>query len=114
MWKLKKIFLTCGFILGSNLIFSQAFDDGKNIISIGFGLPATSRITNTFDQYKSNTDYNFKNYGTVILKYEHGLQKYFGIGLNLEYSNGSISYKYDNSPTLRYEVNIKSSLIGGY
>jgi hypothetical protein len=114
MGKFRQIFLFCGLILGSNLIYSQAFNDGTNLIYLGFGLPATSRITNTFDQFKSNIDYNSKNYGTIVLKYEHGLQKYFGVGLNLEYSNGSGAYKYDNTNQLRYQVNITSSLIGAY
>jgi hypothetical protein len=113
MGKFNKIILFCSLILGSNLVYSQAFDDGKNLVSIGFGLPATSRIS-TFDQYKNYENYNFKNYGTVVLKYEHGLQKYFGMGLNLEYSNGSGAYKYDNTNQLRYQVNITSSLIGAY
>jgi len=114
MRRLKKIFLLFGFILGSNFLQAQAFDDGTNIVSIGFGLPATSRIQKSFDQYKNDIDYNYKNYGTVVLKYEHGLQKYFGMGINLEYSNGSVSYKYDDNNLLRYQVNVKSSLYGFY
>jgi hypothetical protein len=114
MRKFNKVILFCSLILGSNFTYAQAFGDGKNFISLGFGLPATSKIQNTFDQYKSYTDYNSKNYGTIVLKYEHGLQKYFGVGLNLEYSGGSGAYKYDNTNQLRYQVNMTSSLAGAY
>src|ERR1035437_7115289 len=114
MRNFNKVILFCSLILSSNLVYSQAFGDGINLVSVGFGLPGTSILQSTFNQYKSNTDYNSKNYGAVVLKYEHGLQKYFGVGLNLEYSGGSGAYKYDNTNLLRYQVNITSSLIGAY
>src|ERR1035437_3473177 len=114
MRNFNKVILFCSLILSSNLIYSQAFGDGKNLVSVGFGLPGTSILQSTFDQYKSNTDYNSKNYGAVVLKYEHGLQKYFGVGLNLEYSGGSILYKYSNNNQLLYSVNMTSSLVAGY
>jgi hypothetical protein len=101
-------------MLTTSLLRAQAFDDGKNILSLGFGFPATSTIQNSFDQYKSFIDYKFKNYGTVVFKYEHGLQKYFGVGVNFDYSAASVSYKYDDSNLLRYQVNIKSKVFGFY
>jgi len=114
MKNFKKIFLLAICVLTASLLRAQAFDDGKNILSLGFGFPATSTIQNSFDQYKSYVDYKFKNYGTVVLKYEHGLQKYFGVGINLDYSAASVSYKYDNSSSLRYQMNIKSKVLGFY
>jgi len=97
----------------------QAFDDGKNLISLGFGFPATSRITESFSNYQSQQDYNYKDYGTVVLKYEHGLMKYFGVGLNLEYSAANVTYQYNqprpfNPTDTTYNVTIKSAVIGGY
>lgn len=114
MKNFRKIFLLFISLLTATMLNAQAFDDGKNIISLGFGFPATTTIQNSFDNYKSYIDYHFKNYGTVVLKYEHGLQKYFGIGLNFDYSAASVSYKYDNSNALRYQVNIKNKVIGSY
>src|ERR1035437_4016939 len=90
----KKIILLASVMFASVIGQAQAFDDGKNIIALGFGFPATSTIQNSFDPYKSYVDYKFKNYGTVVLKYEHGLAKYFGVGINFDYSAASISYKY--------------------
>ena len=97
--------------------FSQSFDDGTNLISLGFGVPPGQRIANDFNKdYKSFIDYRLKNYGTVVLKYEHGLNKNFGLGLHTEYSGAAVSYKYDynNNSAWRYEYRIKSNVFGFY
>ena len=112
MKNLKRTFFLFVLVFTSCLLHAQAFDDGKNLIFVGFGFPAPSTIQKDFDQYKDFYDYKFKNYGTVVLKYEHGLQKYFGVGINLEYSDASVSYKYDDTPTLRYEVNDNTMIFG--
>lgn len=104
------------FSLFSGDVFSQAFDDGANIIYLGFGVPPNERIRKDFNaKYnKSNiSDYKFNNYGTGVLKYEHGLHKYFGLGLNTEYSASSVFYKAGVAPSL-YEYTIKNNVIGGY
>lgn len=95
--------------------FAQAFADGTNVLSIGFGVPPGERIKNDFNKdYRNYIDYKFKNYGTGELKFEHGLHKYFGLGLNVEYSGASVSYKYDDVNTLRYERKINSNVWGFY
>ncbi|MGP8214098.1 MAG: outer membrane beta-barrel protein [Bacteroidia bacterium] len=83
-------------LLISSQLMAQAFDDGKNLISLGFGTPPTSRITESLSMYQNDLNYNYKNYGTVVLKYEHGFSKYFGVGLNLEYSGANATYQYNN------------------
>ena len=110
----KKIILLVSVMFASIMVQAQAFDDGKNIISLGFGFPATSTIQNSFDPYKNFVDYKFKNYGTVVLKYEHGLAKYFGMGINFDYSAASISYKYGPNSSLLYQYNIASKLLSFY
>ncbi len=101
----------------SNDVFSQAFDDGTNLVYIGFGVPPNERIRKDFNaKYNNNniyTDYKFNNYGTGVLKFEHGLHKYFGLGLAMEYSASSVSFKYGVS-TLLYEQQIKNNVVGGY
>lgn len=97
---------------------AQAFDDGANVISLGFGLPPSKRITSEFNAYKNNSkyyDFKLKNYGTGVLKYERGLHKYFGLGLNLEYSASRVTYKYGDATTPeKFTVDIKSKIIGGF
>ncbi len=95
---------------------AQAFDDGANIISLGFGLPPSKRIQDDF-VYNYNYDYKLKNYGTAVLKYERGLHKYFGIGLNLEYSASRQTYKYASAAdpqNYQYLYDVKNKTIAGY
>jgi hypothetical protein len=106
------------FLFTNSNSSAQAFDDGANVISLGFGLPPSKRITSEFDFYKINFyDFKLKNYGTAVLKYERGLHKYFGLGLNLEYSASRVTYKYGDAaaPTdYKYNVDIKNKIIGGF
>jgi hypothetical protein len=116
MKKLKKLFLVSAVLFISNLLVAQAFDDGKNLISLGFGFPPTSQITESLTQYQNYNNYNYKNYGTVVLKYEHGLTKYFGVGLDLEYSGANVTYQYNVSRLFNtdttYKVNVNGTVMG--
>jgi len=118
MKKLTKLFLVIAIALTSNQLFAQAFDDGKNLISLGFGFPPTSEITQSLTTYQNDQDYDYKNYGTVILKYEHGFAKYFGIGLSAEYSGANVTYQYTVhrvfNPDTNYKVNINNNVFGAY
>ncbi len=118
MKKLKRLFLICFAVLVSNALMAQAFDDGKNFASAGFGFPATSEISQTLTQYSNQQDYDYKNYGTIVLKYEHGFAKYFGAGINLEYSTANVNYNYTvtrvfNTDTT-YKANENSTTYGFY
>ncbi|MFI5150664.1 MAG: outer membrane beta-barrel protein [Bacteroidia bacterium] len=93
---------------------AQSFADGTNLVYIGFGLPPGTVMSNTNTFEPNFTDLNINNYGTGVLKYEHGFHKYFGLGLNLEYSGASISYKYGPNVNYTYVVTDKRSVIGGY
>ena len=113
---MKKVILSIILFLSFNRIFAQAFQDGTNLISLGFGLPPGQNISQNVDPYKSYTDYKFYNYGTVVLKYEHGFHKYFGCGLNLEYSNNSVNYQYNDAinSSLIYQRKININIFGAY
>ncbi len=105
------------FVLSLNPLCSQSFDDGTNLVFIGFGLPPTKRILDHYDKYKVYEEKHIRNYGTVVLKYEHGLHKNFGVGIHTEYSGSSLTYKsYDgpSSSTLLYSAVIKSNLLAAY
>jgi hypothetical protein len=107
-------FLLLLFLLIPFMQKAQSFADGTNLVYLGFGLPAGQGIQEQFSDYRNYTDYKFNNYGTAVLKFEHGLHKYFGLGLNAEYSAASVTYKYDDSNSLRYQVNINSNVFGIY
>lgn len=97
--------------------FAQSFDDGTNVISLGFGLPPSKRMTNEFKDFRAFYDYKLSNYGTGVLKFEHGLHKYFGLGLNLEFSASRVTYKYGdafNPDDYKYKVDIANRVLGGF
>jgi opacity protein-like surface antigen len=95
--------------------FAQAFADGNNLIYLGFGLPPGTRLTPQDEGLAPNfTDHKLQNYGTGILRYEHGLHKYFGIGLNFEYSGAQDVYSYGNTSSNTYNITINRTVIGGY
>lgn len=111
----KYIFILAAFTGISFASVAQPFEDGTNLISLGFGIPPAQRITNDFNKsYKNYIDYRLNNYGTVLLKYEHGLLEYFGMGLNVEYSGAAVSYKYDDTNLLRYERKVKTNVFDFY
>jgi hypothetical protein len=113
---MKKIILSIALAFATSGLFAQAFSDGTNLVHIGFGLPPGQNVTQQYNPYKNFVDYKFYNYGTVVLKYEHGFHKYFGCGLNLEYSNSSANYKYADviTSTNLYQHKISSNILGMY
>lgn len=115
MKKLRKISLLFATLFITTLVSAQAFDDGKNLVSLGFGFPPTSKITQTLGQYVNDQNYDYKNYGTGIIKFEHGLLKYFGVGLSAEYSGAYITYNTTDPITQNvYTVAVNSMVLGFY
>lgn len=120
---MKKIaFIICivGSLMNTQSASAQAFDDGTNVVSIGFGLPASKRVVGDIKDFYYNdknikSEYKLTNIGTLVLKYEHGLHKYFGLGLNMEYSASKASFKYQNINTgPEYAAAVKRNIIGGF
>lgn len=111
MKNLKKFSLLLIFIFSSTAFYAQAFGDGKNIVSVGFGFPANSLILDSYNADKNYYNNAFHNYGTVVLKYEHGLHKYFGLGIDIEYTGASDTYNdsiYDTSTNKKINQKITS------
>jgi opacity protein-like surface antigen len=111
---MKKLIIAIAALFAPLMFYAQAFEDGTNLVYVGFGLPAGQYIQQQSNEYKSYTDYKFYNYGTGVLKYEHGLHKYFGLGLNLEYSGAKAVFKYDDVNSLRYQRTITTNVFGFY
>ncbi len=115
MHQFKKLIVGLVLLSTPAFISAQAFADGTNLVFIGFGLPPGSKLTQSYDPNPNFSDYKLNNYGTGVLKYEHGLHKYFGIGLNFEYSaaNGSYNYNYYGNST-EYNNSVSRSVFGAY
>lgn len=118
MKKIRTISLVWALLLISKLVSAQAFDDGVNLVSLGFGLPASNKFEEEFNENAKFYNYNLKNYGTGVLKYEHGLHKYFGLGLNMEFSAASVHYEYKviqpKADTVTISNDTKSKIFGIY
>lgn len=98
----------------SGFASAQAFDDGKNLLSLGFGFPASESVKETFSNYQGYENYNYKNYGTGVFHFEHGLSKYFGVGLDAQYSSAFVTYQTTN-PALQTVTNsINNQVLGAY
>jgi hypothetical protein len=95
--------------------FAQAFADGSNLVFVGFGLPPGTKLTEQNEPVSPlYSVHTLHNYGTAILRYEHGMHKYFGIGINLEYSASSDVYTDGTTSSQTYNTTINRSVIGGY
>src|ERR1700761_3264625 len=114
MKKLRTLVLSLLLLAAPAASFAQAFSDGKNLFNIGFGLPPGNAITTPYYNNPSFTNYTQDNYGTVVLKFEHGMSQYFGVGINAEYSRALNKYQYDTNTALRYNVTQSQSVIAGY
>ena len=88
--------LLIGLLINSKSTIAQVFDDGTNVISIGFGLPPEHKDGKDFQNFSifnnENYTYKFTNLGTILLKFEHGIHKNFGLGLNTEYTSTKATY----------------------
>jgi hypothetical protein len=76
---------------------AQAFDEGKSVVTLGYGFP--NIISSTFrSAYNSvnHTNYSFTAVGPMFLRYEYGLSEKIGMGIVLGYSMASISYNYQD------------------
>ena len=91
---------------------AQAFDEGKSVVTIGYGFP--NLITATFRSIYNTTDhtgYTFSAMGPLVARYEYGLSEKIGFGIVAGYSMMSLSYTYqDWNSTMTAQVNYTATL----
>jgi hypothetical protein len=69
------LMLACAFVSSTfNRANAQAFEEGKNYISVGYGYELFS-VKRFFDLYENEVGFNVKGFGPVVAKYEHGLSE---------------------------------------
>lgn len=98
----------------SGFASAQAFDDGKNLLSLGFGFPPSPSINQTLTQYQSYDNYNYKNYGTGVFHFEHGLMKYFGVGLDAQYTSAFVTYQTTDATLNTVTKTVNEQVLGTY
>ncbi|MEO8146433.1 MAG: outer membrane beta-barrel protein [Bacteroidia bacterium] len=83
---------------------AQSFEEGTNIISVGYGFPNLAKsYFSVWDDANLYDRSSLGGFGPLHLKFEHALNEKFGIGLslNLVSANGKYSYEsYNNNGVL--------------
>jgi opacity protein-like surface antigen len=90
------------FVLLTGLAFvapaavsAQAFPEGSNSISIGYGgVTLLSSISKNFDNY---ADVKYSGMGPIYFKFEHAMTDNLGLGVNVAYATNEWNYKYTGS-----------------
>ncbi len=88
-------FTIAALLLGSFQANAQAFPEGSNSISVGYGgVTLLGSISKNFDSY---TDVNYSGMGPIYFKYEHAMTDNLGLGVNVAYAQNEWSYKYSDT-----------------
>lgn len=110
--KLSILLIAAGITLSATQASAQSFDEGKSVVTIGYGFP--NIITSTFRaayNTTSHTNYSFSAAGPIVLRYEYGLSEKIGFGIAVGYSMMSLSYNYQDYNTTgiltNYTANVK-------
>ena len=86
------IALVAGVTLATPETQAQAFTEGSNNISIGYGgVTVLGAISRNFDTY---TDVNYTGLGPIYFKYERGVSENIGLGISFAYATNEWVYKY--------------------
>lgn len=95
----KHIILIC-LLFVSNLVKSQ--DYLRNNVSIGYGFPNLSLIGfNSINFFTDKKDFMSKGTGPLHLKYENRINKYIGLGVNMNYVSYHVSYIEEQFDTIQ-------------
>lgn len=87
--------VACGLLTSFNAN-AQAFDEGKSIVSIGYGFPnlGASIFKSAYGTY---TGYSVTGIGPMFIKYEYGLSEHIGLGVIAGYSGFTIKWQETNN-----------------
>ncbi len=78
-----------------NAAWAQAFPEGSNSISLGYGgVTMLASISKNFDTY---ADVKYTGMGPLYFKYEHAMTDHLGLGVNVAYATNEWNYKYTGS-----------------
>ena len=98
--KLLSFVAAAGLALSAFNASAQSFDEGKSVVTIGYGFP--NLVTSTFRSLyntSSHKNYAFQAFGPIVARYEYGLSEKIGFGIVAGYSMMSLSYNYEDYNT---------------
>lgn len=90
--RILSIVAAIGLAFTATNVNAQAFDEGKSIVSIGYGFPnlGASIFKSAYSGY---TGYSVSGLGPVFAKYEYGLSENIGLGLVFGYSSFTVKWQ---------------------
>ncbi|HEY1045690.1 MAG TPA: outer membrane beta-barrel protein [Bacteroidia bacterium] len=100
------------FTLNSSRANAQAFEQGRSVISAGYGLGNFTQAVFKAFETEAYEDFKYKGIGPFFLKYEYAISDKVGIGLNYAYIGAKVSYEEPSrqvSPGVNYKQEIKFS-----
>lgn len=119
---MKKLLLKISFVLAAFFFassgFAQAYEEGKFIVSAGYGFPNWGKVfTKASIVNSSATNVSATGFGPLHFKFEYGLTDRFGLGLSVNYNNFGFTwtepnnnYSYSGGPQT-YNYTFKSSAL---
>ncbi|HTF80583.1 MAG TPA: outer membrane beta-barrel protein, partial [Cytophagales bacterium] len=90
--------LILSFLLSTNLVSAQAFEEGKSYVSGSYGIGSFfgiffSSAKKAIEESGGNVSgIKVKTLGPLSLKYEYGVSEHIGLGINVNYLTNGISY----------------------
>ncbi len=95
------------FLISSFVANAQAFPEGSNSISLGYGgVTFMSSISKNFDDY---ADVKYAGMGPIFFKYEHAMTDNIGLGLNVAYAENEWAYNYSSTDANGNAVSYKET-----
>ena len=105
--KIVAILLLINLTFVFNRFFSQAFQEGRSYISLGYGVGNLGNAV--INQYKNNVEnfnFNYESEGPYFMKYEYGIKGKFGVGISAAYLKGNGTWQYiSEGYTFNGEIN---------
>lgn len=94
-------------IIPTKKIYSQAFQEGKHFLSLGYGIGnvGNSMILAVGDE-SDVFNFAYSSTGPAFLKYECGIGENFGFGINFAYITGVGSFTYTDHSGEEYSSQI--------
>jgi len=99
--------LVVGATLQTSDARAQAFTEGSNNVSIGYGgVTFLGAISRNFDSY---ADVNYSGLGPIYFKYERGVSENIGLGISFAYATNEWVYKYESFDETYTETTSRST-----
>lgn len=82
-------------VVTPSAVSAQAFPEGSNSISLGYGgVTMLGSISKNFDTY---ADVKYTGMGPLYFKYEHAMTDHLGLGVNVAYATNEWNYRYTST-----------------